>query len=43
MLKEKKVYIEKVFNRVPKKVFELTLRKKGIPEVLVRSVMSLYE
>ena len=43
MLKEKKVYIEKVFNRVSKKVLELTLRKKGIPEVLVRSVMSLYE
>ena len=31
------------FDRVPKKVLELSMRKKGIPEVLVRSVMSLYE
>ena len=35
--------LEKVFDRVPKKVLEWALRKKGIPEVLVRSVMSLYE
>ena len=34
---------EKAFNRVAWKVFERALRKKGIPEVLVRSVMSLYE
>ena len=30
-------------DRVPWKVFECALRKKGKPEVLVRSVMSLYE
>ena len=35
--------LEKAFNRVPRKVLEWTMRKKGIPEVLVRSVMSLYE
>ena len=37
------VVIEKAFDRVPRKVFEWAMRKKGIPEVLVRSVMSLYE
>ena len=35
--------MEKAFDRVPRKVLEWALRKKGIPEVLVRSVMSLYE
>ena len=33
---------EKAFDRVPKKVLDLALRKKEIPEFLVRSVMSLY-
>ena len=33
----------KAFDRVPWKVLEWAMRKKGIPEVLVRSVMSLYE
>ena len=28
---------------MPRKVLDWALRKKGIPEVLVRSVMSLYE
>ena len=47
-LKEKKlcmcfVDLEKAFERVPRKVLEWAMRKKGIPEVLVRSVMSLYE
>ena len=37
------VHLQKAFDRVPRKVMELALRKKGIPEVLVRSVMSLYE
>ena len=37
------VDLEKTFDRVPRKVLEWALRKKGIPEVLVRSVMSLYE
>ena len=36
------VDIEKAFVRVPSKVLELEMRKKGIPEVFVRSVMSLY-
>ena len=35
--------LEKSFDRVPKKVLEWALRKKRIEEVLVRSVMSLYE
>ena len=48
MQKKKKLYmcfvdLEKSFDRVPRKVFEWAMRKKGIPEDLVRSVMSLYE
>ena len=35
--------LEKAFYRVPMKVFDWALRKKGIPDVLVRSVMSLCE
>ena len=46
--KGRKLYIHfvdlvKDFERVPRKVLEWALRKKGIPEVLVRSVISLYE
>ena len=46
--KGKKLYmyfvdLEKAFDRIPRKVLEWALRKKGITEVLVRSVMSLYE
>ena len=46
--KGKKLYmcfadIGKAIDRVSRKVLEWALRKKGIPEVLVRSVMSLYE
>ena len=46
--KGKKLYmcfvdLEKDFDRVPRKVLECALRKKGIPEILVRSVMSMYE
>ena len=37
------VDVMKDFDRVPRKVLEWTMRKKGIPEVLVRSVMSLNE
>ena len=33
--------LEKTFDKVPRKVFEFAMRKKGI--VLVRSVMSVYE
>ena len=36
------VDLEKVFNRVPRKVLELAMTKKGMAEVLVRSVKSLY-
>ena len=44
--KGKKLYmsfvdLEKAFDRAPRKVFEWAMRKKGISEVLVRSVMSL--
>ena len=46
--KEKKLYmyfvdLEKAFERVPKKVLEWAMRKEGIPEIMVRVVMSLYE
>ena len=46
--KEKKLYVcfvdvEKAFDRVPRKVLEWVMRKKGLPEVMVRAVMSLYE
>ena len=37
------VVLEKALDRVPRKMLEWALRKKGIPEVLVRSVMSLNE
>ena len=45
--REKKLYIcfvdlEKAFDRVPKKVMKWALRKKSLPEVLVKAVMSLY-
>ena len=34
---------EKASERVPRTVLEWAMRKKGIPEVVVRPVMSLYE
>ena len=37
------VDLEKAFDRVPRKVLEWGMRKKSIPEVMVRAVMSLYE
>ena len=45
--KKKKLYmcfmdIEKAFDRVPRKVMKWAMRKKGLPEVIVRAVMSLY-
>ena len=44
----KKLYVcfvdlEKVFDRVPRKVLEWKMKKKGIIEVLIRSVIHLYE
>ena len=36
------VDIEKAFDRVPRKVMEWAMRKKGLPEVIVRAMMSLY-
>ena len=46
--KEKKLYmcfvdLEKAFDRVPRKVMKWTMRKKGLSEVMVRSVMRLYD
>ena len=37
------VDLGKAFDRVPRIVLEWAIREKGIPEVFVRSVMSLYE
>ena len=37
------VDLEKAFDRVPRKVMEWALRKKSLPEALVKAVMSLYE
>ena len=36
------VNIENAFDRVPRKVTQWAVRKKGLPEVTVRAVMSLY-
>ena len=36
------VHIENAFDRVPRKMMEWAMRKKGLPEVIVRVVMSLY-
>ena len=46
--KDKKLYtcfvdMEKAFDRVPRKVMEWAMRKKGLSEVKVRTVMSLYD
>ena len=46
--KEKNLYmyfvdLEKVFDRVPRRVLEWAMRRRGIPEAMVRAVMSLYE
>ena len=46
--KKKKLYmcfvdLEKAFDRVPTRVLGWAIRKRGIPEAMVRSVMSLYE
>ena len=46
--KDKKLYMcfvdmEKAFDRVPTKVMKWAMRKKGLSEVIVREVMSLYD
>ena len=46
--KGKKFYVcymdlEKALDRVPRKELEWAMRKIGIPEVLARSMMSLYD
>ena len=46
--KGKKMYmcfadLEKAFDRVPRRVMKWAMRKKGLPEILVKAVMSLYE
>ena len=48
LAKQGKLYMcfvdfEKVFDRVLRNVVEWEMRKSGIPEALVRAVMSLYE
>ena len=35
--------LEKAFHRVLRRVLEWAMRKRGIPEAMVRAVMSLYE
>ena len=37
------VDVEKAFDRVPRKVMEWAMRKKGLSEVMVQAVMSLYD
>ena len=46
--KDKKLYmcfmdLEKAFDRVPRRVVRWALRKKGLPEILVKAMISLYE
>ena len=37
------VDLEKVFDRVPRRVMQWALRKKKLPQMLVKAVMSLHE
>ena len=46
--KDKKLYmcfvnLKKVFDGVPTKIMQWALRRKGLPEILVKAVVSLYE
>ena len=48
LAKQNKLYLcfvdlKKAFDRVLRKVMQWAMRKKGIPEALVRAVISLYE
>ena len=45
--KKKKLYmcfldIKKAFDRVSRKMMEWVMRKKDLPEVIIRAMMSLY-
>ena len=37
------INLEKVFDRVPRKLLEWAMRKRAIPKVMVKAMMSLYE
>ena len=37
------VDLEKAFNRVLRRVIKWAVRKKGLSEIMVKAVMSLYE
>ena len=37
------VDLEKAFDRVPRRVMEWAMKKKGLHEILAKAVMSLYE
>ena len=37
------VDLEKAFDRVPRRGMQWALRKKGLPETLMKAVMRLYE
>ena len=37
------VDLEKAFDRVPRRVIEWAMRRRGVPELLVRAVMKMYE
>ena len=37
------VDLEKAFDRVPRKIMKWAMRKKKVPEVMMKAVMSLYD
>ena len=37
------VDLQKAFDRVSRRIMQWALRKKGLPEILVKAVMNLYE
>ena len=47
-VKDKRMYMcfvdsEKAFDRVPRRVMKWAMRKKGLPEILVKAVTNLYQ